>query len=177
MSELFRLGVDPLELVVRGTVMYWFLFLLFRFVLRRDVGSIGIADVLLLVLIADASQNAMAGGYDSITEGCILVATIAAWNYALDWVSFRVPLVRRLVEPRPLLLVKDGQPRRREMRREMVTLDELRAKLREHGFERIEQAREVRMESDGQITVLGFEPPAPPQDPGPAQERPGTRSR
>src|SRR5690349_11916057 len=104
MSELFRLSVDPWELVVRGTAVYWFLFLLFRFVLRRDVGSIAIADVLLLVLIADASQNAMAGGYDSITDGCILVMTIAGWNYALDWVTFHVPFVRRIIEPKPLVL-------------------------------------------------------------------------
>ena len=68
LAALFRITVDPLEIVVRGTVMYWFLFALFRFVLRRDVGSIGIADVLLVVLIADASQNAMAGGYASITD-------------------------------------------------------------------------------------------------------------
>lgn len=79
-GALFSIGVQPLELVVRGTAMYWFLFLLFRFVLRRDVGSIGIADVLLLVLIADAAQNAMAGSYESITEGCLLVATIVGWN-------------------------------------------------------------------------------------------------
>jgi uncharacterized membrane protein YcaP (DUF421 family) len=163
MAELFRLSVDPLELIVRGTAMYWFLFLMFRYVLRRDVGSIGIADVLLLVLIADASQNAMAGGYQSVTDGCILVATIAGWNYALDWASFHSRFVRRLVEPKPLMLVKDGRPQRRAMRREMVTMDELMAKLREHGYERLAQVKAVRMESDGEITVLGYEPPKPPK--------------
>jgi uncharacterized membrane protein YcaP (DUF421 family) len=163
MGELFRLSVDPLELIVRGTLMYWFLFLLFRFVLRRDVGSIAIADVLLLVLIADASQNAMSGGYESITDGCILVATIAGWNYGLDWVSYRWRFVRNLIEPKPLMLVTDGQPHRRAMRREMVTMDELMAKLREHGYERLAQVKAVRMESDGEITVLGYEPPQPPE--------------
>ena len=58
-APLFELTVHPAELVLRGTLMYWFLFLLLRFVLRRDIGSIGIADVLLLVVIADAAQNAM----------------------------------------------------------------------------------------------------------------------
>jgi uncharacterized membrane protein YcaP (DUF421 family) len=158
MGELFRLSVDPLELIVRGTLMYWFLFLLFRFVLRRDVGSIAIADVLLLVLIADASQNAMSGGYESVTDGCILVATIAGWNYGLDWVSYRWRFVRNLIEPKPLMLVTDGQPHRRAMRREMITMDELMAKLREHGYERLDQVKAVRMESDGEITVVGHEP-------------------
>ena len=54
LASLFSFHVSPLELVVRGSLIYWFLFLLFRFVLRRDVGSVGIADVLLVVLIADA---------------------------------------------------------------------------------------------------------------------------
>ena len=157
MADLFRVTVDPLELVARGTLMYWFLFLLFRLVLRRDVGSIGIADVLLLVLIADASQNAMAGGYGSVTEGCILVGTIAGWNYALDWISYHLPVVRRLIEPPPLLLVRNGRINRRALRREMVTNDELMAKLREHGYERLEQVKAVRMEGDGEITVVPHE--------------------
>ena len=88
LTGLFAVHVSVLELVVRGTVLYWFLFLLFRFVLRRDVGQLGVADVLLLVLIADASQNAMAGGYETITEGLILVSTIAGWNWLLDWLAY-----------------------------------------------------------------------------------------
>ena len=109
LASLFEITVDPLELVLRGTVMYWFLFLLLRFVLRRDIGSIGIADVLLLVVIADAAQNAMAGGYESITDGIILVATIAGWNWALDRVAYHVPAVRRMLEAQPLPLVRDGK--------------------------------------------------------------------
>jgi uncharacterized membrane protein YcaP (DUF421 family) len=163
MADLFRISIDPLELVARGTLMYWFLFLLFRLVLRRDVGSIGIADVLLLVLIADASQNAMAGGYGSVTEGCILVGTIAGWNYALDWIAYHWPVVRRLIEPPPLLLVKNGRINRRALRREMVTNDELMAKLREHGYERLEQVKAVRMEGDGEITVVPHEPRPQPR--------------
>src|SRR5262245_3726150 len=106
---LFRFEMNPLELVLRGSLMYALLFLLFRFVLRRDVGSIAIADILLLVLIADASQNAMAGGYTTVAEGCLLVATIAGWNYALDWASYHFKAVRRLVEAPPLPLVRHGR--------------------------------------------------------------------
>ena len=68
-GELFGLSMPALELVIRGSVIYWFLFLMFRFVLRRDIGSIGITDVLFVVIIADAAQNAMAGEYKSITDG------------------------------------------------------------------------------------------------------------
>jgi uncharacterized membrane protein YcaP (DUF421 family) len=65
-TGLLRFSMDPLELVLRGSAVYLFVFALFRFVLRRDAGSVSIADILLLVLIADASQNAMAGCYQSL---------------------------------------------------------------------------------------------------------------
>ena len=151
---LFAFNVNPLEIVLRGTVMYWFLFLLFRFVLRRDGGSIGIADVLLLVLIADASQNAMSGAYESIAEGCLLVGTIAGWNYGLDWASYHFQLVRKFAEPAPLLLVTRGRMLRKNMRRELITEEELRAKMREHGVSSLSEVASVYMESSGEISVL-----------------------
>ena len=151
---LFAFNVNPLEIVLRGTVMYWFLFLLFRFVLRRDGGSIGIADVLLLVLIADASQNAMSGAYDSIAEGCLLVGTIAGWNYGFDWASYHFQLVRKFAEPAPLLLVTRGRMLRKNMRRELITEEELRAKMREQGVSSLSEVASVYMESSGEISVL-----------------------
>ena len=156
---MFQLTVDPAELILRGTAMYWFLFLLFRFVLRRDVGAIGIADVLLLVLIADASQNAMAGGYESVTDGFILVATIAGWNWLLDFAAYRFPAVRRLLEAKPLPLVRNGRLLRRNLRREFITVDELMAKLREQGVEKLEQVKAATMESDGEISVIQHDGP------------------
>jgi uncharacterized membrane protein YcaP (DUF421 family) len=152
--SLFRLSLSPAEIIVRGTAMYWFLFLLFRFVIRRDVGSIAIADMLLLVLIADASQNAMAGGYESITDGCLLVATIVGWNYLLDWISYRFPSVRRLIEAKPLLLVRNGRMQRANMRRELITVEELTAQLRKEGITDLAKVREAYMETTGEISLL-----------------------
>jgi uncharacterized membrane protein YcaP (DUF421 family) len=153
-AGLFRFDVSPLELVVRGTLLYWFLFALFRFVLRRDTGSIAIADILLLVLIADASQNAMAGGYTSVGEGLVLVSTIAGWNWVLDWAAWRFDAVRRIVEPGPLQLVRHGRILRDNLRRELLTIDELHAKLRQQGVEDIAQVKAAYLESDGSISVI-----------------------
>jgi uncharacterized membrane protein YcaP (DUF421 family) len=164
LEPLFRLGVNPLELVVRGTAMYWFLFLLFRVVLRRDVGALAIADVLLLVLIADAAQNGMSGNYETVTDGFILVGTIALWNYLLDWAAYRVPALGRLLQPAPLPLVREGRLLRANMRREMVTLEELQAKLREHGVGHLDEVRLATMESDGTITVLQTQSQQQPQN-------------
>lgn len=152
--ELLRFDVSPLELMLRGSVMYWFLFLLFRFVLRRDTGSIGIADILLLVLIADASQNAMAGGYTTLAEGAVLVATLAGWNWLLDWASYRFNTVRRFIEPPPVVLVRHGRLMRRNMRSELVTVPELMASLRAHGVDKLAEVKIARMEPDGGISVI-----------------------
>jgi uncharacterized membrane protein YcaP (DUF421 family) len=168
LAGLFRLSVSPIEMIVRGTAMYWFLLALFRFVLRRDVGAIGIADVLLLVLIADASQNAMAGSYETVTDGFILVATIAGWNYLLDWASYRYAPLRRALEPPPLPLVRDGRLLRRNLRREHLSPDDLKAELRQHGLEDWSGVRKACMESDGQISIIKMKPddePKPPRGP------------
>jgi len=158
--DLFRFGVDPLELVLRGSLMYWFLFLLFRFVLHRDAGTIGIADILLLVLIADASQNAMAGGYKTVGEGMLLVATIAGWNWLMDWTAFRFPRLRRFIEPSAVVLVRRGKLQRRNLRREMITVSELMGRLRENGIEKLADVHFARMEIDGEISVIRNQPSA-----------------
>jgi len=156
MSQMFEVSVPLWELVLRGTATYWFLFLIFRFVMRRDVGAFAIADVLLFVLIADASQNAMAGGYTSLTEGAAVVSTIIGWNFMLDWLSYRIPLLRKLAEPPPLLLVSQGRILHRNLRKEYVAKEDLYAKLREHGIDDVAKVKTAYMESDGTVTVVTF---------------------
>lgn len=153
-DELFGLSVPVAELVIRGTAMYWFLFLIFRVVVRRDIGAVGIADVLILVIVADAAQNAMSGEYKTISDGMILVATLIGWNVALDWLSYRFPLFRRFAEPSPIRLIKDGRMLKRYMRRELITDDELWSKLRQNSIESLEQVKEAYIESDGQISII-----------------------
>lgn len=157
--QLFGFETSIAELVLRGTTMYWFLFVLFRFVMRRDVGAIGIADVLLIVIIADASQNAIDGGYRSITEGMVVVATLVAWNLVTNWLNYHWEPFARLAEPPPLLLIRNGKVLGRNMRREMITLSELMSKLREQSIERVEEVRWACMESDGQISLQRYREP------------------
>jgi uncharacterized membrane protein YcaP (DUF421 family) len=156
LRELFSFHVSPWELMLRGTAVYWFLFVLFRFVLRRDVGSIGIADILLLVLIADAAQNAMSGPYQTVAEGFVLVATIVGWNMLLDWFAYRIPRLRTLLDPPPLVLVRRGRLVHASLRSQLITVPELMSKLREHGVEKLDEVKIARMESDGEVTVIRF---------------------
>lgn len=153
-SEIFGITVPPLELVIRGTAMYFFLFIIFRVVIKRRVGSIGMADVLILVIVADASQNGMSADYRSVTDAFILVGTIVGWNQFIDWLTYRVPNLQTILEPPPLLLVENGHILWRNMRKEYMTESELRSKLREHEITDLEEIGKAFMESDGQITVL-----------------------
>lgn len=154
LNELFGIHMPVAEIMLRGTCIYWALFLLFRFVLRRDVGSVGIADILLLVIVADAAQNGMAGDYKSITEGLLLIATIAGWNLLLDWLSFRFPAVDKLIKPRALQLVRHGRVIKDNLDRQFLTPTDLMSKLREHGIATLEEVQHVYMESDGEISVI-----------------------
>ena len=153
-GEIFGLSVPPLELIIRGSAMYLFLFLLFRVVIRRRIGAVGMADILILVIIADAAQNGMSGEYRSVTEGAILVGTIIAWNVLIDWLNYRVPALQEWLEAPPLLLVRDGHLLHRNLRHEFVTEQELKSKLREKGVDDLSQVAQAHMESDGTVSVI-----------------------
>jgi len=153
-AGMFLPGTPLLEIFVRGTAVYFALFLLLRFVVRREAGALGLTDLLVIVLIADAAQNAMAGEYTSITDGLFLVAVILGWSWLLSWLAFRFPFWRRVVLPPRIQLVADGKLLWRNMRREMVTKEELMGEVRSHGVESLEQVRAVYMESDGMISVI-----------------------
>jgi uncharacterized membrane protein YcaP (DUF421 family) len=152
-KAVFVPTVSILEIVLRGTLVYLLLFFVLR-VLRRQAGALGISDLLVVVLIADAAQNAMSSEYKSVTEGAALVGTIVAWDYSLDWLGYRFPALRRLLRPAPLPLVKDGRALRRNMRSEMVSMDELMSQLREQGVEDISEVKQCHLEGDGHISVI-----------------------
>jgi uncharacterized membrane protein YcaP (DUF421 family) len=141
------------EIFLRGTIVYLFIFFVFR-MLRRESGELGISDLLVVVLIADAAQNAMAGEYKTVTEGLVLVATLAFWDYFLDWLSYRFTFFRRLLRPAPILLIKDGRLQRRNLKKEMISEEELMSVLREQGVERVEEVKRSYMEDDGTISII-----------------------
>jgi uncharacterized membrane protein YcaP (DUF421 family) len=152
--DFFVPSVALVEIILRGSLIYLGIFALMRFVLKREAGTIGLPDLLMTVLIADAAQNAMAAEYHSITEGFLLILTIVFWNYMLDWLGQRFPRIARLLHPPPLPLVKDGRLLRRNMRRELITEEELRSHLRQQGISEFAQVQAAYMEGDGQISII-----------------------
>lgn len=153
-KQMFALDTPLLEIFLRGTIIYLALFALLRFIVKREVGTVGIADLLVIVVIADAAQNAMAGSYTSVTDGVLLIGTIVWWNLALDWIAYRFPAARRIIEPQPLPLVRHGRLNRRNMRKALITEDELMSQLRLQGVEDLADVELSCMEGDGRISVV-----------------------
>ncbi|WP_354685145.1 YetF domain-containing protein [Cupriavidus necator] len=152
--EALFFSISPLEIIFRGTVMYWALFLLFRFVVRRDIGSLGIADLLVIVIVADAAQNGMAGDGESVSDAVLLVITLVAWNRLIDLLAYHFPTFQRFAEAKRVMLVRDGAKLQENMRRESITDDELEAKYREQGVESLDEVKALYMEADGKVSVI-----------------------
>jgi uncharacterized membrane protein YcaP (DUF421 family) len=165
MPELFNVdwkttllpNTPILEIFVRGTLVYLGLFILLRLVLKREAGTLGITDLLVVVLLADAAQNAMADDYRSIADGLLLVTTIIFWSYTLNWLGYKFPRIQRFVHPPPLMLVENGKMMYRNMRKEFISEEELMSILRQQGVEDLSEVKKAYMEGDGRISVIGPE--------------------
>jgi uncharacterized membrane protein YcaP (DUF421 family) len=146
--------VALLEIVLRGSVIYLSLFFLLRLFRSRHAGETSVSDILLITLIADAVQNAMASEYRSITEGITLALTIFFWALTLDWLAFRFPKARRWIQSGPTCVISNGSVLRPALRKEFISEDELQSMLRHHGVEKAEEVEKAYVESDGRLSVI-----------------------
>lgn len=150
-----------LEMALRGTVIYWALFVLLRIAGRRDVGSLGTADLLVLVLVADAAGNAMSGPSTSVVDGVYVVATIFFWTVVADRVAYFLPAIDRILEPDRVCLVRDGRLDRAGMRREYITRGELMEQLRLKGVGSLHSVKRAYLEASGEISVITMDEETP----------------
>lgn len=157
-QEIFIPSISIVELIVRGSLVYLALFTVLRFMPSRQMGTLGIADLLVVVLFAEAAQNAMVSNYTSITEGAILVSTVIFWSYFVNWLGYKIPLVQKFLNPPPLLLVKNGKTIDRNLKKELITEEELMSKLRQQGVELLSEVKKAYMEADGSISVITYAP-------------------
>jgi uncharacterized membrane protein YcaP (DUF421 family) len=153
-TNMFSFSVPPLEILIRGSLMYWFIFVVLRIAGRRDIGSLGVADMLVLVLIADAAQNGMAGDYVSVLDGMLLIGTIVGWTVLIDRTVYAIPPLAKLLAIDHICLIRDGTLIRRNLHREAITEEELMSELRLQGIDDLKHVRRAYIEADGNISVL-----------------------
>ena len=149
--------VSIFETIVRGIVTYLSIFVLLRVVLRGKTSAVTVSDLLVLVLIADAAQNAMAAQYNSITNGIVLVATIVLCSFMIDWLAFRFPRLQRFVHPERKPLVVDGRVIRRTLQEELMTEEELMTQLRLNGVEDPSEVKAAYLEGNGEVSVIKYQ--------------------
>ena len=156
-AEILLPTQSVLELVVRATAMYFIIFLLLRLVLRRQVGGLGTSDILVVVLVAEIAGNGISADSFSVIGGAISVATVLFWTYVIEWLQYHVPYVERLTREPKLKLIADGKLLRRNMRAELVTVEELMVQLRKQGVDECSKVKAAYLEADGSVSVLRVE--------------------
>ncbi len=143
-----------LEIALRAAIIYVIVLIGIRLTGKREVGQMTPFDLVLLVLIANAVQNAMVGPDTSVTGGLVAAGTLLLANAVVSYLVWRYKKVRKLVEGTPTLLIHSGKIIKRNLAKEKVPLEALHQALREHGIEKIEEVKLAVLEIDGSISVL-----------------------
>ncbi len=161
---MWTFDTSLLEVALRSAIVYIIVLTGIRLTGKREVGQMTPFDLVLLLLISNAVQNAMTGPDTSVTGGVVAAVTLLTLNVILSRVVFRNRDLRRAVEGSPTLLVHSGTLLTRNLEREHISVQELHQALREHGVASVADVYLATLEIDGSISVLkNDERPAVPQ--------------
>ncbi len=143
-----------LAVCAKTAVIYLFVVAGLRLLGSRELGEMSTYDFVLVVVIANAVQNALVGGDNTLAGGLASALTLLLMNRAMTWLLDRIPALRRTVVGEPVVLVTDGHPLWKRMQREGIDREELMAALREHGVADLEDVRLAVLEVDGEVSVV-----------------------
>jgi uncharacterized membrane protein YcaP (DUF421 family) len=143
-----------MDLVLRATIAFFFIFLLTRIVGRRELGTLEPFDLILLVVLGDLVQQGVTQSDYSVTGLTIAAGTIALLTVAVSYVSFRFPRTRPLLEGQPLVVIQDGKVLEKNLRRERLTRAELAEAARLEQIPSLQQVSWAILEKNGQISFI-----------------------
>jgi uncharacterized membrane protein YcaP (DUF421 family) len=144
-----------MDLVIRAAAIFFFVLLVTRVAGRREIGQLEPFDMILLVVIGDLVQQGITQSDESVTGAMTVIATITLLSVAVSWLSFRSKRIRTVAEGEPIVLVRDGHPIERNMRRERITLADIEQQARQAQIDSIEELRWAILEHDGKISCIG----------------------
>ncbi len=142
------------EIALRTGIVYLALLLGVRLSGKREIGQMTPFDLVVLLLVSNAVQNAMTGPDTSVSGGMVAAATLLLINFAFSRISLKLPKLRQFIDGMPILLVSHGQILYRNLKHEGITFDELMGALREHECRGIEDVEIATLEIDGDISVI-----------------------
>jgi len=160
-SILWKPGTTPLEIAVRCVIVYLAVLAGLRLMGKREVGQMTPFDLVLVLLIANAVQNAMVGPDNSLTGGLVAAAVLFGVNFAVGRVSRRYRPFSRFLRGHATILVNRGIIQEWNLKREGIEHEDLEAALREHGIGSYDDVRLAVLEVDGTISVLRNDDLAP----------------
>lgn len=148
-----------LAIAGKTTVIYFFLVLGLRLMGKRELGQMTVYDLVLIIVLANAVQNAMVGNDNSLLGGIVAALTLLFWNRVVTFAITHSARLEQIMVGSPVLIVNDGQLVEEAMRREGIVREQVMAALREHGIDRLEEVHIAVLESDGTISVVTHHAP------------------
>jgi uncharacterized membrane protein YcaP (DUF421 family) len=143
-----------MDIVGRGIAVFAFLFILMRIVGRRELSSLQPFDVILLVVVGDAVQQGLTQDDYSLTGAFLAIGTIAILQVGVSYLSFRAPRLRAVLDGEPLVIVQDGKPIEKTMRRERLTLDDVAEEARQQDIAKLDEVAWAVLETSGAISFI-----------------------
>jgi uncharacterized membrane protein YcaP (DUF421 family) len=142
------------DIVLRAAVVFFVLLVVMRSVGRRELNTMEPFDVILLVVIGDLVQQGVTQSDYSMTGAVTVIATITLLTVTTSYLSFRFRRLRPVLEGEPVVLLENGRPIERNLRRERISLEELRAAAREHQLASLERVHLAILETNGRISFI-----------------------
>lgn len=146
-----------LDVALRSLAVYLFMFAAIRIFGKNQLSQLNAGDIVLLLLISNAVQNAMVGSNVSLEGGLVAAMVLFTANFVVKKIIFKNPRIKSWVESDPVILIKDGIVDNIKMKQQEVSFDELEEAVREHGVEKIEEVKLAVLEVDGNISVISLD--------------------
>jgi uncharacterized membrane protein YcaP (DUF421 family) len=143
-----------MDIVLRGIAVFFFLYILMRVIGRRELSTLEPFDLILLVILGDAVQQGLTQDDYSLTGAFLAIGTIALLQMGMSYTNFRFPKLRPMLDGEPIVVVQDGKPLEKNLRRERVTAEDLASAAREQNIARIDDVEWALMETSGKITFI-----------------------
>jgi uncharacterized membrane protein YcaP (DUF421 family) len=143
-----------MDIVLRAIFAYVLIVFVLRVMGRRELTSLSVSDLVLLVVLGDLIQNGVTQSDMSMTGVTIAITTFAVLSIAVSYLVFKSRLARKIVQGEPLIIVQDGKPIERNMRTERLTLDDVMEAARASEIESLDQIKWGVLEAGGKFSFI-----------------------
>ncbi len=139
---------------LKSIAIYLFIIFAIRLFGKKELAQLSVVDLVFILLISNSVQNAMVGPDTSLLGGMAAATGLFVINYIFKWAIKKYPMFSSAVQGDELMLIYQGKVLQNHLQSSMITMDELRAAVREHGVEKIEEVDLAVLEVDGNISVM-----------------------